>query len=131
MSTLVPIEAKGGMILHPGPGPFAAGPGPFPARKSLPSPWSCPSLSAANAAAEENIITAAVVAMTTAFAHFDSRLMLFLSYIDACSLQVLHEVPTDESAVNPEDSECKQQLQGELGWFGETRISTGRVYRPI
>src|SRR6202007_820653 len=36
MSTFVPIEAKGGMMLHQGPGPFAAVPGPFPARKSRP-----------------------------------------------------------------------------------------------
>src|SRR6267142_757154 len=28
MSTLVPMEASGGMILHPGPGPAANGPGP-------------------------------------------------------------------------------------------------------
>ena len=48
MSTLVPIEASGGTMLHPGPGPFAAGPGPFPARNSLPSPPS--SLSCADAA---------------------------------------------------------------------------------
>src|ERR1700686_4502479 len=71
MSTFVPIEAKGGMMLHPGPGPFAAGPGPFPARKSSPSSWS-----AANAAAEENMIAAAVAAISNWLARFDNLLML-------------------------------------------------------
>src|SRR5947208_2822376 len=70
MSTLVPIEAKGGMMLHPGPGPFAAGPGPFPARKSPPS------RSAANVVAEKNMIAAAVAAISTGLAHFDNLLML-------------------------------------------------------
>src|SRR5438309_9706729 len=57
MQTLVPIDAKGGMILHPGPGPFAAGPGPFPARKSLPSCCSC--LSCADATVGNSVIAAA------------------------------------------------------------------------
>src|ERR1700736_6034295 len=37
MSTTVPIVAIGGMTLHPGPNPFAAGPGPFPLRSRCPS----------------------------------------------------------------------------------------------
>src|SRR5260370_38075518 len=37
MSTTVPIVAIGGMTLHPGPNPFAAGPGPFPLRSRSPS----------------------------------------------------------------------------------------------
>src|ERR1700721_1725656 len=61
MSTFVPIEARGGMMLHPGPGPFAAGPGPFPACRSLPSPRSC--LSCADAAAAKSVIAAAVTEM--------------------------------------------------------------------
>src|ERR1700732_2133386 len=60
MSTFVPIEARGGMMLHPGPGPFAAGPGPFPARNSLPSPPS--SLSCADAAPARSITDASVMA---------------------------------------------------------------------
>src|SRR6266849_4923773 len=70
MSTLVPIDAKGGMMLHPGPGPFAAGPGPFPPRKSLPP--SCP---AAYVASEKNMI-AAVAAIIARLARFDHLLML-------------------------------------------------------
>src|SRR6267378_3973904 len=44
MSTFVPIEAKGGIMLHPGPGPFAAGPGPLPACNNPPFPRSSLSL---------------------------------------------------------------------------------------
>src|SRR6266849_4616211 len=73
MSTFVPIEARGGMMLHPGPGPFAAGPGPFPARKSPPS-----SCAAANVAAEKYMIAAAVAAISTGLARFDHRFVLTL-----------------------------------------------------
>jgi hypothetical protein len=66
------------MTLHPGPGPFAAGPGPFPARKSPPSSCTCSSLSAADAAAEENMSAAIVAAISTALARFDILLMLAL-----------------------------------------------------
>src|SRR6266481_4360706 len=65
MSTFVPIEAKGGITLHPGPGPFAAGPGPFAARRGL---------SAADVAAEENVITAAVATISSELACFDPLL---------------------------------------------------------
>src|ERR1700724_1507051 len=61
MSTFVPIEAKGGITLHPGPGP-----GPFPARRGL---------SAADVAAEENVITAAVATISSELACFDPLLM--------------------------------------------------------
>src|SRR5579864_8618558 len=73
MSTFVPIEAKGGMMLHPGPGPFAAGPGPFPARKSRPS-----SCAAADVAAEKNMIAAAVAAISSGLARLDHLLVLTL-----------------------------------------------------
>src|SRR5437773_7663127 len=46
------MDANGGMMLHPGPGPFAAGPGPFPAR-------TCPSSAAV--AAEKSMSATAVV----------------------------------------------------------------------
>jgi hypothetical protein len=118
MSTFVPIEARGGMMLQPGPGPFAAGPGPFPPCNSPPSSCSCLSLSAADAAAEENMSAAAAVAMSTAFALFDNLVMLALLRSDVCSLQVLRKVATDVSAVNPQDSECGQELQDEQGWLG-------------
>src|ERR1700741_2346006 len=73
MSTFVPIEARGGMVLHPGTGPFAAGPGPLPARKS--PPFSC---AAAKVAAEKYMIAAAVAAISTGLARFDHLLMLTL-----------------------------------------------------
>jgi hypothetical protein len=76
MSTLVPIEAKGGMMLHPGPGPFAAGPGPFPPLKSLPSSCCCPSPFAANVTAEENITATAVTAMSIVLARLDNLFTL-------------------------------------------------------
>ena len=60
-------------MLHPGPGPFAAGPGPFPARKS--PPFSC---AAANVATEKYMIAAAVAAISTGLARFDHLLMLTL-----------------------------------------------------
>jgi len=72
MSTFVPIEAKGGITLHPGPGPFAAGPGPFPARIGLSS--SCSRVSAANAAVHRNVTAAAEI--STARARFDTLLIL-------------------------------------------------------
>ena len=75
MSTLVPIEASGGITLHPGPGPFAAGPGPFPACVALSPSFSC--LSAADAAAEKSV-TAAPVAITAKLAHFDNLVMFAL-----------------------------------------------------
>jgi hypothetical protein len=81
MSTFVPIEAKGGITLHPGPGPFAAGPGPFPARRGL---------SAADVAAEENVITAAVATISSELACFDPLLMFAPSLLlDVRSLQIL------------------------------------------
>jgi hypothetical protein len=81
MSTFVPIEAKGGITLHPGPGPFAAGPGPFPARRGL---------SAADVAAEENVITAADATISSELACFDPLLMFAPSLLlDVRSLQIL------------------------------------------
>src|SRR6267142_1031315 len=80
MSTFVPIEAKGGITLHPGPGPFAAGPGPFPACIGLSS--SCSRLSAANAAVHRSVTAAAEI--TTARARFDTLLILVL-HIDVRS----------------------------------------------
>jgi hypothetical protein len=81
MSTFVPIEAKGGMMLQPGPGPFAAGPGPLPARKSSPLSCSSPSLAAANAAAEENMTVAVVAAMSAMLTRFDNLVMLVLFHV--------------------------------------------------
>src|SRR5260370_7616324 len=64
MSTFVPIEAKGGIMLHPGTGPFAAGPGPFPARNKSPFPRS--SLSCAEAMQGRSVTLAISVANTDA-----------------------------------------------------------------
>src|SRR5713101_173754 len=85
MSTFVPIEAKGGITLHPGPGPFAAGPGPFPARIGRSS--SCWCLSAADAAAHSSV-TAAVAAISPALVRFDTLLILVLP-VDVCSWHIL------------------------------------------
>src|SRR6266436_522229 len=78
MSTLVPMEASGGMMLHPGPGPLAAGPGPFPARCSLPSSCSCVFLSAADTATEKSVIAAAAAEISTEVTRFDTLLMFVL-----------------------------------------------------
>jgi hypothetical protein len=64
MSTFVPVEAKGGITLHPGPGPFAAGPGPFPARAMFSS--------SADAVAEKRVIAAAVAEISTEPARFNA-----------------------------------------------------------
>src|SRR5258707_688840 len=78
MSTFVPIEARGGMMLHPGPGPLAAGPGPFPARCSLPSSCSCVFLSAADTATEKSVIAATAAEISTEVTRFDTLLMFVL-----------------------------------------------------
>src|SRR4029077_9993353 len=70
------VEAKGGITLHPGPGPFGPGPGPFAALTGRPSSRSCVSLSAEDPAPETAVIAAAVANTITALAHFD-RLVTF------------------------------------------------------
>src|ERR1700732_527189 len=72
MSTFVPLEARGGTLLHPGPDRFAAGPEPVPARSSLPSPPS--SLACADAAPGRSITDASVMAETHAMV-FHNRLL--------------------------------------------------------
>ena len=75
MSTLVPIDASGGIRLHPGPGPFAAGPGPFPNCVGVcSSSWR---LSAADATAEKSVIATAVAEISKP-AHLDPLLMFAL-----------------------------------------------------
>src|SRR6266850_470454 len=69
MSTFVPVEAKGGMMLHPGPGPFAAGPGPFPPRSVLP---------AADTATEKSVIPAAAAEISTKVTRFDTLVIFVL-----------------------------------------------------
>jgi len=80
MSTFVPVEAKGGMMLHPGPGPFAAGPGPFPPRSGLSCSCSCSCvfLSAADTATETSVIAAAVAEISTKVTRFDILLIFIL-----------------------------------------------------
>jgi hypothetical protein len=90
MSTFVPIEAKGGMMLHPGPGPFAAGPGPFPARKSLPFSRSC--ASCADAGAGKSVIAAAVAAISNALARFDNLLMF--AHFPPCCWVLIANLPS-------------------------------------
>src|SRR5260370_24173526 len=60
ISTFVPVDAKSGIRLHPGPGPFAAGPGPSPATRWA-LPWSC-----AYATAGKSMIAATAIAGTHA-----------------------------------------------------------------
>jgi hypothetical protein len=75
MLTLVPIEAKGGITLHPGPGPpLAAGPGPSAARGDLFS--ACSGLFAAIVAVENSAIAAAVTAMSAVVGGVDFLLNL-------------------------------------------------------
>src|ERR1700730_10704468 len=57
MSAFVPIEAKGGIRLHPGPGQLAASPGPFPARAM--------SSSSADTVTEKSVMAAAVAEIST------------------------------------------------------------------
>jgi hypothetical protein len=123
MSTFVPIDANGGMMLQPGPGPLAAGPGPFPARNNPPS--SCPclslswlSLSAADAAAEETMNAAAVAAMSTAFARLDNLLMLALFRNDWCSLRILSmRFPTDSLPLTHESRTANKSYKlSRDGW---------------
>src|SRR5260370_41003951 len=67
MSTFVPVDAKGGMMLHPGPGPLAAGPGPFPASTTRPSRRPSPScLPCADAAPGRSMPVASAIAETHA-----------------------------------------------------------------
>src|ERR1700682_1904511 len=93
MSTFVPIEARGGMMLHPGPGPFAAGPGPFPACVGLSS--SCSFLSAANAPAHRSVTTAVAAIMAT-LACFDT-LLIHALHVDVRSsrtfVRLIAELP--------------------------------------
>ena len=87
MSTFVPIEARGGITLHPGPGPFAAGPGPFPARRGLPSACSCIDLSSADAPAEQIVIAAAIATISTELACFDGLIIFAPSLVEMHSSQ--------------------------------------------
>src|SRR5437899_4204302 len=76
MLTFVPVDAKGGITLHPGPGPFGPGPGPFAARTIRPSSRSRVSLSAEEPAPETAVIAVAAANTTIELTHFD-RLVIF------------------------------------------------------